>query len=91
MKKTMENQDWYVYMIQTKSGSLYTGISKDVDRRFQEHASGKGAKYFFMDPPRKIVWKSKQMTKSGALKKEIALKKLDSNAKKDFINDIHHC
>jgi putative endonuclease len=36
---------WFVYMIRCRDGSLYTGISTDVERRLAEHQSGKGAKY----------------------------------------------
>ena len=37
--------DWFVYIIETNSGTLYTGITTDVERRFNEHVTGKGAKY----------------------------------------------
>lgn len=37
--------DWYVYMLRCADGSLYTGIAADVECRFEEHKSGRGAKY----------------------------------------------
>ena len=36
---------WYVYLIECRDGSLYTGIATDVDRRYAEHVAGKGARY----------------------------------------------
>ncbi len=35
---------WYLYLIQTASGTLYTGITTDVARRLAEHCCGRGAK-----------------------------------------------
>ncbi|MGE4616529.1 MAG: GIY-YIG nuclease family protein, partial [Gammaproteobacteria bacterium] len=38
--------DWYIYLVRTRLGTLYTGISTDVPRRLSEHeGNGKGAKY----------------------------------------------
>jgi putative endonuclease len=31
---------WYVYLIECRDGSLYTGIATDVDRRYAEHVAG---------------------------------------------------
>ena len=36
---------WYIYIIECSDGTLYTGITTDVNRRISEHNSGKGAKY----------------------------------------------
>ena len=46
--------DWYLYLIRIHNGSLYTGITTDVDRRFAEHVAGgkKAAKYFRGKGPR---------------------------------------
>ena len=35
---------WYLYLIRTADNKLYTGITTDVERRYQQHQSGKGAK-----------------------------------------------
>ena len=42
---------WYVYLIECRDGSVYTGIATDVARRFSEHAAGKGARYTRAHPP----------------------------------------
>lgn len=72
---SIKNQ-WWVYMISCKSGSLYTGISTNVERRFERHRNGKGAKFFRLDPPQAIVLKEQFDSKSEALVREIKLKKL---------------
>ncbi len=38
------NREWYLYLIQTAAGALYTGVSTDVERRFTAHSRGQGAK-----------------------------------------------
>ncbi|HGT8905200.1 TPA: DNA damage response exodeoxyribonuclease YhbQ, partial [Escherichia coli] len=35
---------WFLYLIRTADNKLYTGITTDVERRYQQHQSGKGAK-----------------------------------------------
>ncbi|MEZ4820387.1 MAG: GIY-YIG nuclease family protein [Bdellovibrionota bacterium] len=72
---------WYIYIIETKSHKYYTGITTDVQRRFQQHASKKGAKYFYMDPPQQIVWQVKCENQSEALREEARIKKLPVHEK----------
>ena len=42
---------WHLYLLRCRDGSLYAGIATDVERRFREHAAGKGAKYTRAHPP----------------------------------------
>ena len=72
---------YYLYILQTQDNTLYCGIALDVEKRFNEHLSGKGAKYTRAHKPLKIVYKKEFETKSEALKEEIRIKKL-SRAKK---------
>ena len=48
---------WYVYMLLCADGSLYTGSATDVERRFEEHRSGHGAKYTRSHPPLAVVYR----------------------------------
>lgn len=75
--------EWHLYMIRVKSGSLYTGITKDVDRRFAEHVEGgkKGSKYLRARRPLKLVFQQKIGNRSQALKAESAIKNLSKPAK----------
>lgn len=67
---------WYVYMIEAESGKLYTGISTDVNRRYKQHERGKGARFFQLEKPKKIVFTQSCENHSEALKLEHAIKKL---------------
>ena len=72
-----------VYIVETMSGKLYTGIAKDADKRFDEHLNDKrkGAKFFRSDPPKKILFRENGQNRSEASKLEARIKKL-SRAKK---------
>jgi putative endonuclease len=78
--------NWYVYIILTAKGKLYTGISTDPERRFVEHLcdTKKGAKYFRSDSPVKIIHLEEFLTMSEALKREAAIKKLPSSNKRNL-------
>jgi len=72
------NSNWHVYMIQTISGKLYTGITTNLERRFAEHLSSKkGAKFFQTSKPKKIVFQESHPSRSSALKREWQIKKMN--------------
>lgn len=73
----MKSDLWYVYIIQATDGSLYTGITTDIQRRFNEHLSGKqGAKYFQGRTPKKVVYVEYGHDRSSASRREAGIKKL---------------
>ncbi|MBI4683479.1 MAG: GIY-YIG nuclease family protein [Nitrospirae bacterium] len=78
---------WFLYMIRCKDGSLYTGITTDVKRRFEEHHGddGKGSKYLRGKAPLKLVLKKKIGSRSLALKVEDKVKKLTKTKKEMFV------
>ena len=77
---------WWVYMVRAQNGNLYTGISTDPERRFQQHASGKGgARFFHSSPAQALVWQLSCTDHSEALRREIALKKLAKKNKEALI------
>lgn len=67
---------WWVYMLRCADGSLYTGVTTDVARRFAEHRSGKGAKYTRSHPPEAVVYREECGEKGAALAREAAIKRL---------------
>lgn len=69
---------WYLYLIRCANGHLYTGITTDVVRRFNEHQSSspKAAKYLRGKGPLTLMYQEQVGTRSDALKREIAVKKL---------------
>ena len=72
---------WIVYILGCSDGSLYTGITKELDRRVAEHEDGKGAKFTRGRGPFKVVYKEEQPSKSAALRREIEIKSMRRSAK----------
>jgi predicted GIY-YIG superfamily endonuclease len=65
---------WFVYLLRCADGSLYTGITKDVNRRCQQHNAGTASRYTRSRRPTKLVWQEAQPSQSAALKREAAIK-----------------
>ena len=86
-----QTETWYVYLIITECNCLYTGVSTDVARRFQEHLdcylgkSSKGAKYFRAHKPVEVVYCEALDSRSSALKREYAIKKSPKNKKERLV------
>ena len=72
---------WYLYMIRCGDGTLYTGITDDVQRRFAMHQNGKGAKYTRGRGPLALVSQIECGSRSEALKAEIRVKALKKQEK----------
>lgn len=67
---------WFVYMIRTSDGQLYTGITTDIQRRWREHSSGKaGARYFRARKPERLCLLEEHPDRSSASKREAEIKK----------------
>jgi putative endonuclease len=74
--------NWFVYMIEASDKSYYTGITTDVERRFDEHCSSTlGAKYFNGRSPIKVIYQEAEHSRSSASKREYAIKKLSRRQK----------
>jgi putative endonuclease len=68
-------KEYFVYLLLCKDNSLYTGITTDTKRRFEDHKSGKGAHYTRSHVPLKIVYTEGRHSRSSALKREAEIKK----------------
>lgn len=67
---------WYVYLLECRDGSLYTGIATDVERRYAEHVAGKGACYTRAHPPSRLLARFEYPDRSAASRAEHAIKRL---------------
>jgi len=76
---------WFVYIIQTKDNTLYTGITLDIEKRLQQHRNGTGAKYLRGKTPLKLVFSLSTASRSCASKLECKIKKLSKLQKLLFI------
>lgn len=81
----MCNKKYYVYIILTESGTYYCGYTDDVQKRYEKHLSGKGAKYTRSHKPIKIVWTQELDTKSEAMRLERKIKNLSHKEKEKLI------
>ncbi|MDK9718974.1 MAG: GIY-YIG nuclease family protein [Trichlorobacter sp.] len=82
---------WYVYIIRCSDASFYTGITTDMDRRFQQHAEGRGAKYFRGRQPVEVVYLEKDHSRSSASIREAELKAMTHVEKSRlFLFDWQH-
>ena len=78
---------WYLYILQCGDGSLYTGITTDVEKRLEAHRSGKGAKYTRGRLPLKLKYREACGTHSDALKRELDVKHLSREEKLALIGE----
>lgn len=65
---------WFVYILLCTDGSLYTGVTNNLEKRFLEHKIGKGGRYTRSHKPVRIVYQEKLSTHSEALKRESEIK-----------------
>ena len=77
----------YVYILECKDGTLYTGWTTDIDRRLIEHNAGLGCKYTRSRYPVELRHLEEFATKEEALSREIAIKKLSRFQKLELIKD----
>ncbi len=77
---------YYVYLIQCEDKSIYTGITTDLERRFQEHKDKIGGHYTRAHKVEKILYTEKFQNRSEALKRESEIKRMSRNAKLTLID-----
>ncbi len=78
--------DWTVYIIRCDDNTLYTGVTTELERRFQEHLNhSRGAKYFNGRKPLEVVYSENGHTRSSACRREAAIKKLSRDEKSRLI------
>lgn len=79
--------DWFVYVLRCGDGTLYTGITTDVQRRLTEHASGgpRAAKYLRGRGPLSVAFSTRVDSRSQALAMELWLKGLSRERKEDVV------
>lgn len=81
--------NWEVYIIQAKSGKLYTGITNNLDKRFSDHSkSRKGARFFRFSSPDLVVFREKHPNRSEATKRECDIKKMTRQQKLALITNF---
>lgn len=77
---------WYVYLLSCADGTLYCGITTDLERRLAQHNNGTAAKYTRARTPVSLVTAVEVKDKSEALKLEINVKKRQRRHKVSYLN-----
>ena len=75
----------YVYILKCGDDSLYTGWTNNLEKRFKDHCSGRGAKYTKGRGPLELVYYEESEDKSGAMKREYEIKRLTRKQKEELI------
>ncbi len=85
------NKDWYLYLVRCRDGSLYTGITTDVDRRFKAHQEKAGAKYLKGRGPLRLVFQERIGAKHLAFQVEHAVKRWPKSKKEQLVHAGRGC
>ena len=87
MTEHAKDSHWYLYILRTVAGALYTGITTDVSRRLNQHQTGKGAKALRGKGELTLVFHCRVGDRSDALKLEYRIKQLSKNQKERLVQD----
>jgi len=79
------DNSWYVYILRCADGSLYTGITTDLDRRCKQHNAGTASRYTRSRLPVELVYQEARDSQSKALKRELEIKALTRQQKQSLI------
>ena len=85
MSEAAPDPDWSLYVIRTRAGQLYTGITRDVERRLEEHGSGRGAQDLRGRGPLTLVYRVLVGERGLALQLEGRLKRLERSTKEALV------
>ena len=80
---------WKLYILRCGDGSLYTGITTDVEKRLETHRSGKGAKYTRGRGPLELVYREGCGSHSQALRREAEVKRMSRQQKCELIAQVN--
>ncbi len=82
----MSESRWWVYMVETEQGRLYTGVTTDLQRRFDQHRDGSGASFFRFDAARRMVFQEAAQNRGAAQRREAEIKRLSKAAKQALVD-----
>ena len=85
-----ENDEWFLYILKCCDGSFYTGVTKDLERRFKMHQSGKASRYTRSHRPVEMLYHEKCGDRTQALVRECQVKELPRKKKEELISGKTH-
>lgn len=87
----MTDRPWHVYIVRCADSTLYTGIARDLEARIGTHNAGTGARYTRGRGPVTLVYSEPAADRPAALRRELAIKRLDRRAKRKLIANGGGC
>ncbi len=76
---------WRVYLLRCSDDSLYCGATTNLERRLHEHNHRVGSRYTRSRLPVRLVWSSRELSQSEALKEECRIKRLSKVLKEKIL------
>ncbi|OGI27849.1 MAG: hypothetical protein A2287_00800 [Candidatus Melainabacteria bacterium RIFOXYA12_FULL_32_12] len=86
----MQNKNFYTYILLTVNNKFYCGYTDNLEKRFQQHLSGKASKFTRANKPLKFIYTREYLTKSDAMKEEYRIKRLSRKQKEELIRTSHN-
>ena len=83
-----DTRRWQVYLIEASDTKLYTGITTDIEQRWQQHLSGKGAKFFRGRKPLRLCYLEFHTDRSAASRREAEIKKMTRQQKLELVASL---
>ncbi|WP_371325441.1 GIY-YIG nuclease family protein [Dechloromonas sp. ZY10] len=80
----MSDKPWFLYLIECRDGSIYTGITVDVAARYAAHCAGKGARYTRSHPPQQLLAWAVHGDRAAAAREEFRVKQLSPGEKRRY-------
>jgi putative endonuclease len=77
---------WYLYVLKCADGSLYTGVTNNIEKRMGDHKNGVGSKYVRSRLPFELLYQEEFESKQEAMKREFAVKKLSRKQKLELLH-----
>ncbi|QFX96045.1 GIY-YIG nuclease family protein [Acidithiobacillus thiooxidans] len=84
------DRTWWLYLIECRGGGIYTGIALDVEKRYQQHVTGKGARYTRMNPPVRLLARRAYPDHRSAAQAERQIKQLAPLEKRQLAIALHN-
>lgn len=81
-------EHWFLYILECSDGTLYTGITKDLERRLEQHNAGKASRYTRVRRPVNLVYNELCSTRTAALVRECEVKEMTRQKKFSLIKNF---
>lgn len=86
-KRKRNQETWYLYILECNDGSFYTGITKDIERRLNEHNKGRASRYTRVRLPVRLLYQETCQGRAEALVRECKVKALSRKAKEELVGE----